>query len=49
MTEWLNAEGLVCYPSPLTSRQQKPAVIMLKHTRFARGYDVSTSAAFNHA
>ena len=40
MTNLLKAEGLVCYPDPLPSQQQKSAVIMLKDSRFARGFEV---------
>ena len=39
VTGYLESAGLVCYPSPLPRQQQKSAIIVLKESRFAKGFD----------
>jgi hypothetical protein len=39
MTEWLDGAGLTCFPSPVPSQQQKSVIVILKHSRFAKGFE----------
>jgi hypothetical protein len=38
ITKSLLDERVICYPSPLPSRQGESAILMLKGSRFARGF-----------
>ncbi len=43
MAERLTEQQLTCSPNPLPTQQQKSALIMLAHGRFAKGYVPSPS------
>jgi hypothetical protein len=39
MTVRLREVGVRCYPDPLPSQQGKSTVLMLEHSRFAKGFE----------